>query len=146
MLAGYVYAGIHNKIPQLFEGDYYYATILEKPIPKEKTFKAELRIAQVTNSNKYYQTSERIIAYFEKDTLIKHFNAGDKLLFNSKPGNYQKTMATHLNIDYKNFLVRKRIFRQVYIQSENYKRAPSTSSKPIGIIAKQVREKATCNI
>ena len=140
MLAGYIYAENYNQQPQFRNGEFYLATILEKPIPKEKSFKSELLIKQVYCPHKHYQTNEKMIAYFAKDCKVHNLRAGDKMLFKSKPA-FVTNKGNPFEFDYKNYLARKRIYRQVYIPSHDYKTVAIEGCKPLRIFAKQLREK-----
>ncbi len=129
----------YNKKPVFIETGNFKAVVLEVPQEKAKSYKSVLQVASVFTADANLQTKEKLIAYFAKNNMALSLKPGDEILFNSTP----KEIRNYNNpyeFDYKNFLERKRIYRQVYL-NENQWIKTNNSIRNLKILAEIVREK-----
>lgn len=130
----------HNSKPAFNKNGYFVATILEKPQEKKNSFKSILLVSQIKKQDSILNSNENILVYFEKDKNIKNLKPGDQILFRSTP-HLLKNYGNPFEFDYKSYLENKRIYRQVYLSSENWKVLEGSCDFSIFIYAENVREK-----
>ncbi len=128
----------YNKNPVLCEQGYFAAVLLEKPQEKANSYKSTLQIETAFHSNQVQAANETVIAYFAKNDSIHALQAGDIILFDKTPQIIENKNNPH-EFDYKNYLKKKRIYRQVYLPSGNWEKS-GKSKKNIFILAEQLRE------
>ena len=129
----------YNKKPLLTDKGEFIAVILETPQEKQNSYKSVIRVETVFSSDSAKPTKELIIAYFAKDEITTSLEAGDIILFNSTPqkiNNYNNPYE----FDYKRYLERKRIYRQVYLPADGWIKTNRTK-KSLSTRAEQIREK-----
>lgn len=140
LFCGYVYFESFNKKIKCVDGEYYCASLLEKPIKKENSYKSELRLKEMSISGLEKALNETVIAYFKPDSILNTLHAGDRILFSTSPS-YITNNGNPYEFDYQKYLSRKRIYRQVYLTSGDWKSLPSPYGKPLTTYAKIIREK-----
>lgn len=119
ILTGIVITHTFNQKPIFIERGTFIATILETPLEKPNSWKTVAKIKAVFQSDSVFETNETIIVYFGKNDSIKELQAGDVILFE----NYLQPIENKNNpyeFDYKKYLAQKRIYRQVYLNSDNW--------------------------
>lgn len=140
----FVFLGIvlthqHNKKPVLFDKGNFIAVVLETPQEKQNSYKSILQIEAVGYSGSILPTKETVIAYFAKTDSIDHLKAGDIIVFDKPPQTVENNNNPY-EFDYKNYLAKKLIYRQVFIPSDSWLKTNRTK-KSISIWAEQTREK-----
>lgn len=140
----FVFLGIvlthqHNKKPVLFDKGNFIAVVLETPLEKQNSFKSILQIEAVGYSGTILPTKETVIAYFAKTDSIENLKAGDIIVFDKPPQTVENNNNPY-EFDYKNYLAKKLIYRQVFIPSGSWLKTNQTK-KSISIWAEQTREK-----
>lgn len=128
-----------NIPPHFHETDKYFATILEAPIEKPNSYKSLIKINAFIDSNSVFETNEIVIVYFEKEENFPELNPGDVILCRQKP-QFLKNNGNPFEFDYKKYLARKKIYRQVYLSANKWKET-GTVNTSVGIKAENFREK-----
>ncbi|VAW24283.1 DNA internalization-related competence protein ComEC/Rec2 [hydrothermal vent metagenome] len=119
----------YNKKPILCSGNFYVGTLLEMPAKKSRSFKAELLLSHFLVNGSVQRTKEKVIAYFQEGSLISHLSAGKRIMFKAKPAIIYNP-GNPFEFDYKGYLEKRRIYRQVYIPSNNW-RVEDSYSNPL---------------
>ena len=131
---------LHNVKPTFFENGTYIGTVIEKPQEKQNSFKSLINITSVNRNDFLYQTNEDILVYFKKEELAQSLNPGNQIIFSTSP-QFIKNYGNPFEFDYKKYLSNKKIYRQVYLASTNWKLTNSHSPFSLTIYAEQIREK-----
>ncbi len=139
MLLGIILFNQYNKKPDFIESERFVATVLEVPQEKTKSFKSLLKITGFTTKDSLILTNEKVLAYFEKNSFSEQLKSGDIILCKQHP-NLIKNNGNPFEFDYKQYLERQKIYRQVYLSSENWIK---TGKSDFSLItrAEQIREK-----
>ena len=132
ILTGITVTQTFNQKPILIEHGSYKATILETPLEKPNSWKTIAKIDAAFHSDTIHETNETVIVYFAKNDLIKELEAGDVILFYNSPQPIENKNNPY-EFDYKKYLEQKRIFRQVYLNSENWKK---TNEKNLSLVCR----------
>lgn len=121
----------YNLPPHFFKNGIYAGTILEKPQEKANSYKSLVLLNTVKSNNSVSKTNEKVLVYFAKNENIKTLQPGTQILFNTSPTPINN-FGTPYSFDYKSYLQNKRIYRQVYLSSDNWKPTLiQTNSLPI---------------
>lgn len=128
----------YNIKPHFFEKGEYIATVLETPQEKPNSYKSVLQIQAFYNADSVSETNEKIIVYFGINENITKLKPGDVLLCNQIP-QLVKNNGNPFEFDYKKYLDRKRIYRQVYLLEENWIKTNKTNVS-ISLYAENLRE------
>ena len=139
VLTGIIVYLQYNKMPPFAKQGTFVATVLEIPQEKSNSCKSLLKISAVINGDSVSNTKEQIIAYFEKDNNLKTLSPGNVILFNQPPQQIRNN-GNPFEFDYKKYLARKRIYRQVYLTREHWKKTNKTTPS-LNSYAEQIREK-----
>ena len=115
------------------------ATILESPQEKTNSFQSVAKITSFISNETFIPANEQVIAYFSKTSEAKNLTPGSIILFNSNPQQI-KNFGNPYEFDYKKYLERKKIYRQVYLD-ENSWLATKYQQKSIIVIAEKTRQK-----
>ncbi len=137
---GFMIFEIYNTKPAFIENGNYTATILEKPQEKRNSYKSIIKLSTIINDDTLYQTNEKILVYFEKHNRATELNPGDNIIFSTAPQQI-KNYGNPFEFDYKKYLERKKIYRQLYLSKNSWKYAETTSNPTLTILAEQFREK-----
>ncbi len=137
---GYTYTQVFNDTKDdCLNGEYYQAMFLEKPVKKSKSYKSEIKLLKVVSFGKGTKTKEHLIAYFQPGNGIDTFKAGDQILFKTHP-EFIKNAGNPHEFNYKKYLARKRIYRQVYLYQGKWKPFTGLSANTIQTFAEKIRE------
>jgi competence protein ComEC len=136
---GILFTQQYNKKPVLYDKGKFIAVVLETPQEKQNSYKSILQIEAVSCGDSIWPTKELIVAYFSKSNSISALNAGDIIVFDNPPENIENKNNPY-EFDYKDYLARKLIFRQVYL-SENRWIKTQQIRKSLAIWAEQTRGK-----
>ena len=140
ILIGVLAFEIYNKKPTFFEKGICLATVVEKPQEKNNSFKSVLKISTVKQNDTIFRTNEKILVYFEKEENADDLMPGDQIIFSTSP-QFIKNYGNPFEFDYKKYLANKKIYRQLYLSSENWKTTNSQSQFTLTVYAEQIREK-----
>lgn len=101
-------------------GGVYCATVLEMPFEKPNSYQTTLHITAVLHKDSIVFANEKAIAYFKQDYRVEDLRAGQQILLTAQPQMIENRGNAH-EFDYKGFLGRKKIYRQVYVPAEKWK-------------------------
>jgi len=137
-LGGFIRRETSVKAPASYNGDCYHAFLTEYPVAKTNSLKAELMLTEVVKGDSVFRVSEKIIAYFKPDSLSEKLAAGDRILFKAIPEEITN-QGNPYEFDYKKYLSRKKIFRQIYLPSGKWLRANTPAPFSPKISAEKIR-------
>ncbi|MCK3685643.1 ComEC/Rec2 family competence protein [Maribellus sp. YY47] len=138
-LIGILFYQHNNRTPTFSENGTFSAVVLEKPEEKANSYKTVLRINTFIAGDTAAQANEKIIAYFEKKEPVRQLNPGSVILFTKTPQPVSNNGNPH-EFDYKTYLARQKIYRQVYL-SEDFWTTTDISVKSPAIVAETLRER-----
>lgn len=139
VFTGIIFTQQYNKKPALYDNGNFIAVVLEKPQEKPNSYKSILQIETVNYSDSITTTKELVTAYFSKADSVTALKAGDIIVFNNPPQTVENNNNPY-EFDYKNYLERKKIYRQVFLPENKWIKTAQTKKSPI-IWAEQTREK-----
>ncbi|WP_018627319.1 ComEC/Rec2 family competence protein [Niabella aurantiaca] len=95
-------------------GMYFRATLLEQPVEKNRSYKAEAAIEYLVTGHRMVRVRGRILIYFKKDPDITRLMAGERLLFKKGPQEIRNS-GNPGAFDYKQYALFNGITHQVYL-------------------------------
>ncbi len=119
ILLGIIVTNLFNRKPVFYDKGEFVAVVLEKPQEKPNSYSTLIRVEEVHFSDSVKVTSENVIVYFEKSVSVKDLNAGEVILFGTIP-QFVENNRNPYEFDYKNYLAKKRVYRQVYISTDQW--------------------------
>ena len=140
-----VFAGIflyqnYNLPPRFFENGKFIATVLEVPQEKQNSYKSLLKIEGFQTADSFVKANEKVLVYFGKDTAAVKLRPGEKILFSTSP-QALKNNGNPFEFDYKRYMERRKIYRQVYLSSDKWAKTCLPESKSIFVKAELARKK-----
>ena len=121
ILGAVVYTGF-NQTPRFLQNGKFAATVLETPEEKPNSYKSILKITAFYKNDSVFNTREKVLAYFEKTKSAGSLQPGCVVLFESNP-RYIKNNGNPYEFDYRQYMARKKIYRQVYLNNESWKKS-----------------------
>ncbi|MBI4649270.1 MAG: ComEC/Rec2 family competence protein [Bacteroidia bacterium] len=94
--------------------------IYKPPIELDNSVKAEMEIVAVKNNKEWQSSSGRTMVYFEKDSLLKYLEYGDRIVFEPNLNDI-RNMGNPNEFDYKQYLAFHLITKQAYLKSGKWK-------------------------
>ncbi len=138
---GYVLSGFHLQTDNTFvEYDLYTAKIIEPVKETGKSVKVILNILSFQTDSGTLNSNEKVIVYFEKDSLSESLKYGDLLIINTRFRPVQNRRNPYV-FDYKKYLANKNIHYQAYIKSGKWKRIAQNRGSIIYSSAYKIRNK-----
>ena len=138
ILLGVLVTQQYNIKPVLYEKGNFTAVILETPQEKPNSLKSLIQINAIYFNDSIKPTKELAIAYFAKDKNVKELKAGDVILFDNVPQPITNN-NNPFEFDYKKYLARKKIYRQVYLPADAWIKT-NQSVMSLSCRAEQIRE------
>lgn len=130
----------HNRPPHFYENGKFIATVLEAPQEKQNSYQSLLKVEGFKTTDFFVKTNENVLVYFEKDTLASNLKPGEKILFDTSPQTLQNN-GNPFEFDYKKYMERRKIYRQVYLSPEHWTETHLPESRSIVVKAELVRKK-----
>lgn len=96
------------------------ATVLETPQEKPNSYKSLLLLHTIQSTDGVESTHEKLLVYFEKSEATEQLRPGSQMVFNKSPERI-KNNGNPYEFNYKKYLARKHIYRQVYLTTEDWK-------------------------
>ena len=103
-------------------------TLLENPVEKTKSYKANASVDLVLQKNTCIKTKGTIILYFKKDSSLPNLEYGSQLVI-SKPLQEIKNSGNPGGFDYKRYSLFQGITHQVYLKENELEILPTTNKK-----------------
>lgn len=131
---------IYNQKPHFYTDGVFSATVLEKPQEKNNSFKSVILLSSVKKDTGNIKSVEKLLVYFNKTDGVQQLSAGDIILFSASP-QIIKNFGNPYEFDYKKYLERKKIYRQVYLNSNQWQSTGINTAPSLVLQAEQFREK-----
>jgi len=139
VVLGIVIYNRYNEKPVLYSEGIFVATVLESPVEKPNSFKSTVDVNTVIWPDSAVKTNEKVIVYFEKQGNATALKPGDEIIFNSTPNRVAPKLNPY-DFDYRQYLERRKIYRQVYLAAEDWQ---NTGNSKFSMIceAEKLRDK-----
>ena len=139
LIFGSIFSIRYNKTPIFYNKGKMLATILETSEEKPNSIKNLIRIDNVLLNDSFIKTNEKMLVYFEKSDPAAALKPGNVILFEASPQLIQNN-GNPYEFDYKSYMSRNKIYRQVYLKSETWHQTSETKFSLI-ILSEKAREK-----
>ncbi|NOR74976.1 MAG: DUF4131 domain-containing protein [Draconibacterium sp.] len=131
---------IYNTGPTFIENGNYTAIVLEKPQEKNNSYKSVIKVITVKNDSIITKSDEKILVYFEKHNQAEQLQPGNTISFSTTP-QLLKNYGNPFEFDYKEYLKRKKIYRQLYLATNNWEKKSTVTKLTLPIRAELFRDK-----
>jgi competence protein ComEC len=138
VLSGILVFNLYNKKTEFFAEGKFFAIVTEKMVEKPNSFQTLLEIHAFSDNDSVYKMQEKVVALFEKDGNSKSLLPGQAICFEMSP----QTIRNNKNpfeFDYKRYLGRQKIFRQVYLPADSWTMSQSGMKYSLRITAERLR-------
>lgn len=139
ILFGIVIAEEYNQQPILFNDGKFSGIVLETPQEKENSYKTLLHLSSFYRNDSVFSCNEKVLVYFEKNELIGQLNPGSIILLSTQLQMVENN-GNPYEFDYKTYLSRKKIYRQIYLRNSDWTRTTRRANS-LPIMAEKTREK-----
>ncbi|WP_319479092.1 ComEC/Rec2 family competence protein [uncultured Draconibacterium sp.] len=129
----------YNYLPPTETNGLMAATVLETPQEKTNSYKSLLLIHSVKTADTVIGAREKVLVYFQKDESIEQLKPGSQIIFEQSPETIENR-GNPYEFDYKKYLEKKHIFRQVYLQNGNWHLTGYSNNTPL-LRAETIRDK-----
>lgn len=123
-----------------FDDGLIIANIIEPVVEKDKTIKAVVNVFAIKNNNNWLETSGKAIVYFEKDSIAKQLEIGDRIAFEPSLGDIQNTNNPY-EFNYKRYLFFHLISKQAYLKSDSWILLKKARGNTLQYYADKIRNK-----
>ncbi len=130
----------YNQKPEFFNNGKFIASVQEIMQEKQNSYQSVLKIHGFIEKDSIIPTEEMVMVYFEKNDAIKEIKPGQMLFFNQTPKPIRNNNNPY-EFDYKNYLSKKKIYRQVYLSSGSWYPSDQLSIFSLSVLAEKVRLK-----
>jgi len=94
--------------------------VLTEPLSeKSNSYKTTGRLIEIKRNDSSFQTNERILIYFKKDSICKKLDYGDQIIF-SKSFQPIRNSGNPGAFNYQEYCARQGIFHQVFLNSNDF--------------------------
>jgi competence protein ComEC len=138
VLTGMLVYSLHNQKPEFYDEGNFSARVIEIPEEKANSYQAVLEVDAVAARDSILPTREKVMAWFEKSQKAEKLKPGDQLVFKRAP-NQVKSNNNPFQFDYKSYLARKNIYRQVYIPDDDWRKVSSGGKLSVAVFAERIR-------
>ena len=121
ILTGITVYKFYNRKPVFYKGGVYCAVVKDIPRIRINSCQAILKAEAFYSGDSVYDTNENIMAWFENSESAACLVPGEKIYFHQSP-NLISNNNNPFEFDYKQYLNRKKIYRQVYLPSDRWMR------------------------
>jgi competence protein ComEC len=142
-----VFAGIgitsyslYNQKPVFYNQGKFYAEVLEILQEKTNSYQSVLRITTVFSIDSVFETDEKVMVYFEKTERAQKLQPGDIIFFQQRPQSVRNNNNPY-EFDYAGYLARKKIYRQVYLPENKWKKTSAQAGFSFFILAEKTRSR-----
>lgn len=138
--AGILLFGFYNKRPVFYEKGKFSAIVLEILQEKPNSFQSVLEINAFFRNDSVFRTKEKVMVYFAKSKESEHLKPGEIINFNPSP-QWVKNSNNPYEFDYKSYLSRRKIYRQVFLPSDSWVKTGYSTFHSSEVCAEKVRLK-----
>ncbi len=117
----------------------YRAVLLEKPVEKARSLKAEALITGVFSEDTLFQTREKVLLYLAKSPQAEQLAPGAVLIFAKTPAGIEN-QGNPFEFDYKRYLQNRNIRHQVYLGETLWIQEKTESAFNPVVIAERIRD------
>ena len=110
--------------------DVFVARLAECPTEKEKSVKVIMKMQSDVGS---------VMVYFEKNERSLSLKYGDVIVFHEPPKSVEPPTNPE-QFDYRQYLFRKRIFRQVYLRNDSWEKLKENRANPVYAFSYRLRD------
>ena len=142
LLSGVTLYLLHSRVPRLPDYRYYVVALAETPAEREKSYRAEAMVTLAGEGDNLSGHEERILLYLDKSPEAAGLRAGDQVAFTGE----LRLLSNDLNpyvFDFKGYMQRRGIYRQVYLKSDDWKPAGRYEPFDPEISSESLREQLT---
>jgi competence protein ComEC len=118
-VAGYLLFQNYNRKPIFYENGLFSATVLEMIQEKQNSYQSVLHVNAYLRNDSVFKTDEKVMVYFAKTEHTSKLEPGSAILFKQSP-QLVKNNNNPFEFDYKSYLARKKIHRQVYLSEDTW--------------------------
>ena len=119
------------------QSQHYWATVLEYPTEKPKTYQCQVRIELADSA---YFNHQKIVVYFEKTDAAHNLAPGNQLIISSKLQRINNS-GDPFGFDYQQFMSNRNIYYSSYISADNFVWADKETQKSLPFLAEKFRNK-----
>ena len=119
IVTGIFFFRMYNQKPVFYQDGTFLATVTAIMEEKANSFTTELDLYAVTGNDSIRRTREKVIAYFTKSEDAESLLPGQTVVFSAAP-HMIRNNGNPFEFDYKKYLSRQKIFRQVYLPSGSW--------------------------
>jgi competence protein ComEC len=138
IIAGILIYQNYNSKPTFYQNGKYLATVMEILQEKPNSYQSVLKINAFQRNDSVFKTNELVMVWFAKSDESKTLEPGKIILFDQSPQEVRNNNNPY-EFDYKRYLARKKIYRQVYLPSEAWTRSDASSPFNLEILAEKAR-------
>jgi competence protein ComEC len=135
---GILVYNLFNTRPRFYKDGKFVATVQEILLEKKNSYQSVLDIHLFLRHDSIITTCEKVLVYFAKDDKAKALLPGQTILFNSSP-QFIANNNNPFGFNYKRYMERRKIFRQIYLPSDAWMPAAHDSPFRISVFAEQLR-------
>ena len=131
---------LRTSYPEFPMADFYVGTLLETPVERAKTWRAEVMVTAAGHPDTLVQHQEEVIVYFLKSDSLIIPTVGEQIIFFASPSLITNDDNPYA-FDYRGYMQRRQIYRQVMLSEKNWKRVEQDAGINPRILAERTREK-----
>ena len=128
----------YNQKPVFYEEGKFSAVVFEIPEEKPNSYQVVLKIDAIAANDSIVPVQEKVVAWFEKSPAAKQLKPGSWLVFDRTP-QIVENKGNPFEFDYKAYLARQKIYRQVYIPTNSWRIIQAENKFSISVFAEKIR-------
>jgi len=138
ILTGIAVYKFYNRKSVFYRGGVYCAVVKDIPRIRINSCQALLKAESFYNGDSVYRTNEKIMSWFENSETAACLVPGEKIYFHQSP-QFISNNNNPFEFDYKQYLNRKKIYRQVYLPTGRWMKSDEGISLTPFIFAQRFR-------
>jgi competence protein ComEC len=138
IIAGIIAFQNYNKRPVFYQDGKYLATVREIVQEKSNSYQSVLHLKAFQRNDSVFKTNELVMVWFSKNEQSQTLEPGEIILFDQTPQEIKNNNNPY-EFDYKKYLARKKIYRQVYLPADAWTHCDFSSSFNLVILAEKAR-------
>ena len=138
LLAGVAVYQLNTQKKIYPEADFYFATLLETPEERPKTFRAEVLLTATGQGDSVTDYNENLIVYFAKTDSLTLPAVGEQIIFFRNPTEIANDQNPY-SFDYRGYMQRREIYRQVWLPAESWLKTGVDKKLRLRVLAEKTR-------